>query len=140
MNKNDLQKEYDKISGRSKISNKVLGFSMLASMISVPVFINSCFHGLNALGTGSALFASTTAVLAASFYSSIILNSKKEELEKKLETYTNEEEAKEKTEEEVEELIENKTESNQINNTYSNVASINSSRKRVLKPNNNLNK
>ena len=135
MNKNDIQIEYDKISRRSKISNKVLGFSILASMISVPVFINSWFHGLNALGTGAALFVSTTAVLAASSYSSVILNTKKEELEKELEKYPNEEENKEKTEEEVEELIEDKTESNQIDNTYSNVVSINSTRKRILKPN-----
>ena len=59
----------------------------------------------------------------------------KEELEKELEKYPNEEENKEKTEEEVEELIGDKTESNQIDNTYSNVVSINSTRKRILKPN-----
>ncbi len=138
MNKEEIKKEYDKVSDRLKLSNKVLGVSMVASMVSVPVFITSCFHGLSALGSGAVLLASTTAVLATSFYSSITLNSKKDDLSKELESY--EEEAKEEIKEEVKELTKDNIESNQVNNTYSNVVSINSTRKRVLKPNNNQNK
>lgn len=142
MNKYEIQKEYDKVSDRLKLSNKVLGVSMVASMVSVPVFITSCFNGLSAIGSGAVLLASTTAVLATSFYTSITLNSKKDDLSKELESYEEEvtEEVKEEVNEEVKELTQENIESNQVNNTYSNVVSINNTRKRVLKPNNNQNK
>ena len=141
MNKEEIQKEYDKVSDRLKLSNKVLGVSMVASMVSVPVFITSCFHGLSAIGSGAVLLASTTAVLATSFYTSITLNSKKDDLSKELESHEEEvKEVVEEVKEEVKELTQDNIESNQVNNTYSNVVSINSTRKRVLKPNNNQNK
>ena len=141
MNKEEIQKEYDKVSDRLKLSNKVLGVSMVASMVSVPVFITSCCHGLSAIGSGAALLASTTAVLATSFYTSITLNSKKDDLSKELESHEEEvKEVVEEVKEEVKELTQDNIESNQVNNTYSNVVSINSTRKRVLKPNNNQNK
>jgi Zn-dependent membrane protease YugP len=141
MNKNELQKKHDRLIKMFNVSKKVFLISGIGSTVSMAMLITSPFT-IVSVGQSLGFLGVTSGVLFASLMTSVDLNDKLENITKQLKSENKVEEKEEKAAEEaIKTISEVKEETNQISNDYdnTNVVSMNNTRKRVLKPNNNQN-
>lgn len=142
MNKNELQKKHDRLIKMFNVSKKVFLISGIGSAVSMAMLITSPFT-IVSVGQSLGFLGVTSGVLFVSLMTSVDLNDKLENITKQLKSENKVEEKEEKAAEEeaIKTISEVKEETNQISNDYdnTNVVSMNNTRKRVLKPNNNQN-